>query len=233
MIRALSALPPPEGYCGAKIETLYDCYREIPSLASFYGGEGFCCAAFAGRLTVCGAPDAQELAAFAGFLGAREIEGESLPALAGFRRAAHPLLAFTGQPHASSPPETDDLSAGYEILCDADDGFRRGSDRLEWLSDLRRRTGRGRAHVYLRDGAAVFVTAQTDRLAVIGAVACRRRQRGQGLAASLVAEVAASLAAKGLTPVTAAAGERLAGWYERIGFTRRGALALLTRADAP
>ena len=232
MIRQLAALPPLAGYCGAKLETLYDCYHEIPSLASFYAGGGFCCAAFGGRLTVCGAPDAEELAAFAAFLGARELEGEALPAIGGFSGGAHPLMTYAGAALAADLPETDDLRAVYDVLCDADDAFRKNSDYLPWLSDLRRRTGRGRAHACLRGGAAVLVTAKTPSLAVVGAVACRKSARGRGTAAALVGDVAASFAGKGVPVVTAAADAALAGYYERIGFVKSGSLLLLTK-NAP
>ncbi len=229
MIRQAYALPPLSGYCGAKLETLFDCYREIPSLASFYAGGGFCCAAFGGRLTVCGAPDADELAAFASFLGAQELEGEALPAIDGYDRGEHPLMTYAGAARAAALPETIDLRTVFDILCDADDAFREESDYLPWLSDLRRRAGRGRAQAYLRGGAAVLVTAKTASLAVVDAVACRRDARGRGTAASLVGDVAASFAAEGVSVVTAAENEALAGYYGRIGFVKRGSLLLLTR----
>jgi len=233
VIRPCGALPPLGGLCGAKLETLFACYRDVPAIAAFYEGEGFFCGVFGGRLTVCGMPEAEELAAFAAFLGAREIEGEALPALPQGARAEYPILRWTGEKKAIPLPETDDYSAAYEILCASDGAFRAESERLPWISDLRRRTNRGRAAVCLRDGAAVVVTAQSDSLAVLGAVACRPEARGKGAASALVRDASASLCARGRTPVTAAASEALAGWYERLGFARAGALALLTLDRAP
>lgn len=233
MIRPCGALPPLAGLCGAKLETLFACYRDLPALAAFYEGEGFFCVTFGGRLTVCGMPDPEELASFAAFLGVREIEGEGFAALPGWSRGGLPLLAYEGAEAPVPLSETHDLADAYEILCEADETFRAQSDRLPWLSDLRRRTGCGRAAAFLRGGAAAVVTAQNASHAVLGAVACRPGARGRGAASSLVRDVCASLRACGRTPVTAAASEALADWYGRLGFRRAGALALLTRENEP
>lgn len=226
---------PSDMLLGAKMQTLFACYREFPGAASFWESESALLCFFSGRLTVCGKIDFDELLSFAAFLGAREIEGGAalLPSLPGFRRTEHPLLFFSDAAAAAPVCETDDLAEIWQILCAADANFALQSDRLEWLSDLRRRIRLGYASAYCENGAAVLVTARSSREAVLGAVACRPEAQGRHAAAALVRKVCARLIAEGRKPVTAAAAFSLAEYYERIGFTRRGSLALLTQERHP
>ncbi len=233
MIRALSSPPFAQGCCGAKLCALYDCYADIPSLASFYEGESFCCALFGGRLTVCGSPEAEELAAFAAFLSVREIEGEALPDLPVWKREEFPLLRFAGEGKPVPLKETEDLSSAYAVLCESDEAFRAGTDRLLWISDLRRRIGRGRGAVYLRGGACAVITAKNEDEAVLGAVACRPADRGKGTAASLVRDLSQKLRFEGLFPVTAAASGSLCAYYRRLNYRETGSLTVLTIQESP
>jgi predicted N-acetyltransferase YhbS len=218
---------------GAKLSALWDCYRDLPEIASFWKSDRALLALFGGRLTVCGAIGGAELGSFAGWLGVREIEGvagEIPEAVGGFVRSDHPILSHTGDGCGEKPP-AGELSDVYEILCAADEAFAHDCDRLAWLSDLRRRTNRGAAEAFSENGACVLVTAIANGEAVIGAVACRPESRGNRTAAALLQTACGALHAQGLRPVTVAADERLSAYYERLGFTRAGTLALLTRRD--
>lgn len=234
MISPLRTWPSGDSLLAAKFETLFACYAEISSIASFWQSERAVLCLFGGRLTVIGEISGEELFSFASMLGAREIEGDArrLPDSPDFVRTEHPVLEYRGGASSADPPAAGDLAEAWEILCDADAAFAEESSRLEWLSDLRRRTGQDRAAVFCESGAAIVVTALSPHTAVIGAVACRREKRGRHAAASLLKKVTSLYAREGRAAVTAAATDPLAGYYARLGFVPAGRLALLTRRGA-
>ena len=233
MIEPLKKAPDTEKtVVGAKIETLYDCYNELPALASFFEHEGGGLLALSGgRLTVCGSIPSDELLSFADFVGALEIEGleGETPELDGFCRTLHPIMEHDGTTDPTKCEEAVDLMAGYDILSSADNMFAESCDRWEWLSDMTRRRNCQRGTVYTRDGAAVVVTAKNSRELIIGAVASRPDARKKGAASALVMSVCRKAQENGLIPVTIAADEETAGFYSRIGFKKTDSLALLTR----
>ena len=231
MIAQTDTLPPlPAGVLGAKIETLFACYADCPGIASFYRSGHGVIALFGGRATLCGQFDPGELGAFLTFIGAEEVECE--PAclgggiLPGFSVSEHCVLSCRSL--STDAVLTGDAGEAYDILRTAEPGFA-SVDRLEWLSDINRRVNRNRAGVFTRSGAAVIVTAVTEKSAVIGAVACRPDERGHGSAAALVRDAAGAYNSLGRRVYTVAADAGLVSYYTRLGFLPSGTLSLLTR----
>lgn len=217
---------------GAKIETLYACYNELPALASFFEHEGGgLIALFGGRLTVCGSIPKDELLSFADFVGAAEIEGleSELPEPDGFSRTLHPIMSCDEERRFTECEEAADLMEGYDVLAAADSEFSKSCDRWEWLSDMTRRRNCKRGAVYAKNGAAVIVTAKNSRELVIGAVASRSETRNRGAASALVMSVCQKAQKDGIMPVTVAFDENVAKFYSRLGFKKADSLALLTR----
>ncbi|MEG1850292.1 MAG: GNAT family N-acetyltransferase, partial [Oscillospiraceae bacterium] len=214
------------------------CYAEFPALFSLYQTEDGLLARFGEQLLIQGSVDAEELAQFSDWCGARQIEGltSSLGALPGWKKTVHTMLTCREAAIGSAPPRIDpapDLRRVYEILCASDERFAAQSSLLEWMSDLRRRTRLGGGRVWMLDHAAVAaVTGTGCGLARIALVACDPARRGEGLASALVCALTSALSREGLIAITDAGQPALDRWYARLGFAPVDRLTVLRRATA-
>ena len=238
MIEQIEYLPPvADPVTACRLQTLWQCYREFPSIVTLWqsDGEGILCR-FGDRLLTAGSVDQVELAAFVDFTGIAVVEGPAndLPNIAGFARREYGTMVcgnlekLCGRP--PTPQPMPDLREVFEILCACDNDFAANADYYFWLSDIRRRIRLGLATVALDErGATASVVAVGGGFALIGAVATMPEARGHRLAFALIENLCAGAIAKGLRPLVVVQTPSLIATYKKLGFESFGTHAVLTR----
>ena len=80
---------------------------------------------------------------------------------------------------------------------------------------------------------SLSVRGRVDHVGMVGLVCSDPRERGRGYAASVMRQMVADLAAEPLDWLVLNCGERVAGFYEHLGWTRMAERALYVTADGP
>lgn len=239
MIKHLENLPSvADPVTACRLQTLWQCYREFPSIVSLWqsGGGGILCR-FGDRLLTAGLFDPEELAAFVDFAGIAVVEGSAndLPDIAGFARREYCTMVCdksfkTPCDRTPTAQSIFDLRTVFDILCACDANFAAKADYHFWLSDIRRRIRLGLAAVALDErGATASVVAVGGGFALIGAVATMPEARRHRLAFALIENLCAGAIAEGHRPLVVVQTPSLTPAYRKLGFEPLGTHTELTR----
>ncbi len=130
----------------------------------------------------------------------------------------------------------DDFSNAYSLVSREIPGsFKADRDSyLAFLSDytFRERRGLARGVCTHSDGilsSIAITSAETDKKAIISAVACDSNLRKKGLGKATVLSIAQSLIEDGKRPFVIALNKSAEGFYEHIGFTFKEKIAFIER----
>lgn len=158
------------------------------------------------------------------------LSAETLDALLPYIRGEYlfnNLMEFSVQPETGHNALLDPLpklDEVYNILCTS---FTLNYET--WLTDVSHRVRHDISRVYLYDGkTTATVLYDEDDIVFITQVATSPHSRGQGLAKTMLHEIAAAYPGKSVRLVCR---DAMLGFYENAGFTRIGSAAQIYRLD--
>lgn len=174
-------------------------------------------------------PDADELAAFLRASGCRTIEAKRalLEGLGTATRSGLILRADQPPGQAGGVKRAEKLSAVWELLCEADPEFAKGTCYDAWLTEFSHKIRHGLAECYTLEVENRIVSTSSilfhnHQTAIIAAVATHPAFRGRGFGRRVVNQAAASAFVQGLSPQMLIKAPGLAAFYAACGFQPAG-----------
>ena len=227
MICLTDILPPlPSTVIGCQIQTLTDCYQNLPGFLSLYlSDQGGILCRFEDRLLICGRVDAIELRNFVSMIGIAVIEAlePDLNELDGYVASKHIVLQYQAAhrlPDDGTIKPLANPKCLYDLICQADPNFKSETSYLPWLSDLTLRRKKGCSDLFGIEGVtSACVSAKGCGLGLVSQLVTHPNFRCRGLAAKLLSHICDCLLAESLTPIIMAQNEMLTRFYRRNGFT--------------
>lgn len=208
-----------EGFIGCRAKTLYNCYKDIKNAVYCYktdSGGSLC--RFGETLLASGKCCQAELFEFADVLGINRIETDfELGTPSGWGKATH-IVLFKDCIGGEDIPFGENLKHCFEIISAADADFSHQAEYLYWLSDIKRRQGKGFAKAYSNDYAAALVSAADEKSAYLSSVAVLPKYRGRGLAGALLNAVLCDNMLLKKRIYVAAQQQKLTEFYQKNGF---------------
>ena len=125
----------PSGAMGCRIETVWECYKDMPNGPMLYKSDmGAVICRFGGTLLVCGECEQQDLFDFAALLGIEriEVEGGEISCPDGWKTEKYPMLCRNceGDQNVAFLAS---LKSCYQIAVSSDGQFDEQSEYLYWL----------------------------------------------------------------------------------------------------
>ena len=220
---------------GVRIETLYACYKNYPSLCAFYlAGANAALSVTGSAALITGRPeDAEELAELLNYLGIQEIEGIGLT-LPGFEEEPFEVLSY--KPSAELIMGVFEIekepspATVWEILHKVGAQMTKDS----FYADYCMRYNKGLAQVYTlkengKSAATAGVYSMNETEAYISYVATLPEYRRKGYATAVCHSLASNLGNRNIYVACEASISRV---YEKAGFYPNTQMVRLTRKEA-
>ncbi len=237
-----------------KIHTLYQCYRDDPTMAQFWifsrGERPMGILSLCSKVLTIWAPYllAPEFAEFLNFIGWELVECDSTGIFSVANLLGAPVENCSVQRFDRLPQESlqrreipaiqDELSIRelYELLCQTDEKFKDVSVLDAWMCSISHRVRHGFSKVYgILEGEALVSTAgiytESASCGVIESVATHPQYRGRGYASALVLQCVQTLASAGKSALLVTSQLRTHEMYHRLGFRDSGTLFFMRPFD--